>query len=140
GSRIEHKIVAMMLEFPEILPVIRQKRVVDYIEDPLLKCIAMETLGESVEAAPHDFEESDKLRTVARLRVGEEKWEYRRCLDIISQLLTPRMRAHAAELDRKIKAAEKAQDQNRLVELLRERKQLTDMKQKMLTAAAGTRL
>ncbi len=140
GSRIEHKIVAMMLEFPEILPVIRQKRVVHYIEDPLLKCIAMETLGDSVESAPHDFKERDKLRTVARLRVGEEKWEYRRCLDIISQLLTPRMRAHAAELDRKIKAAEKAQDQNRLVELLRERKQLTDMKQKMLTAAAGTRL
>ncbi len=140
GSRVEHKIVAMMLEYPEILPVIQEKRVIDYIEDPLLKGIAMEAIGENVDGLTGDFDESAKLRTIARLRVVEEKWEYRRCLDIISQLLTPRMRDRAAELDRKIKAAEKAQDQERLMQLLRERKQLTDMKQQMLTAATGTRL
>ncbi|MDJ0804465.1 MAG: DNA primase [Desulfobacterales bacterium] len=139
-SRIEHKVVAMILEFPEILPVIREKRVADYIEDPLLKRIAMESIGESVDGVGDDFDESIKLRKIARLRVGEEKWEYRRCLDIISQLLIPRMRARATEIDRKIKAAEKAQDQERLVQLLRERKQLTDMKQKMLTATGSPRL
>ena len=140
GSRIENKIVAMMLEFPEILPVIREKRVVDYIEDPLLKRIALETIGERASGLIDDIDENDKMRTIARLRVGDEQWEYKRCLDIISQLLTSRMRARAAALDRRIKAAEKQQDQDLLLQLLQERKQLTDLKQKMLTAPVGPRL
>jgi DNA primase len=140
GRRIENKIVAMMMEFPEILPVIREKRVVDYIEDPLLKCIALETIGERANGLVDDLDENDKMRTIARLRVGDEQWEYKRCLDIISQLLTSRMRARAAALDRRIKAAEKQQDQALLLQLLQERKQLTDLKQKMLTAPVGPRL
>jgi uncharacterized membrane protein (DUF106 family) len=50
------------------------------------------------------------------------------------------MRARAAALDRRIKAAEKQQDQDLLLQLLQERKQLTDLKQKMLTAPVGPRL
>ena len=140
GSRIEHKIVAMMLEFPEILPVIQKKRVTEYIEDPLLKQIALEAIGGGPDSFSGDLDESVKLRTIARLRVGEEKWEYKRCLDIINQLLMPKMRALAAELDRRIREAEKQQNQELLLQLLQERKQLTDIKQRMHTADTGGRL
>lgn len=140
ASRVERQIVAMMLQYPEILPAIREKNVPAYIDDPLLQRIALEALGKRADDVAGDIDENVKQRTIAQLSVTEEKWEYKRCLDIISQLLTPRMRARAAELDRQIRDAEKHQDQALLMQLLQERKQLADMKQQMHTAVSGERL
>ncbi|MBL0716264.1 MAG: DNA primase [Desulfosarcina sp.] len=139
GSRIERQVVAMMLQYPEILPDIRQKCVTAYIEDPLLKVIALEAIEESTDDAPGGIDEDIKQRTIARLCVREEKWEYKRCLGIISQLLTPKMRARAARLDGQIRDAEKQQNQELLLQLLHERQQLTEMKQQLHTAVSGER-
>ncbi len=140
GSRIERQVVAMMLQFPEILPDIRKKRVVAYIEDPQLKVIAMEVMGDSTDDMAAGIDHEGKQRTMAQLSVREEKWEYKRCLDIINQLLTPRMRARAAQLDRQIRDAENQHDHERLLQLLQERKQLTEARQQMQPAAPRERL
>jgi DNA primase len=140
GSRIERQVVAMMLQFPEILPDIRKKRVVAYIEDPQLKVIATEITGESARGIETGIDHETKQRMMAQLSVREEKWEYKRCLDIINQLLMPRMRARAAQLDRQIRDAEKQHDHERLLQLLQERKQLTEMRQQMQPAAPRERL
>ena len=140
GSRIERQVVAMMLQFPEILPDIRKKRVVDYIEDPQLKVIALEVTGDSTDNNAAGIDHEVKQRIMAQLSVREEKWEYKRCLDIINQLLTPRMRARAAQLDRQIRDAENQHDHERLLQLLQERKQLTEARQQMQPAAPSERL
>jgi DNA primase len=140
GSRIERQVVAMMLNYQEILPEVRKRRVADYIEAPLLKQIALETLGEPLGEAAGDVDQDLKMRTMAQLSVGDEKWEYKRCLDIINQLLAPGIRARATALDRQIRDAEQQQDQELLLKLLQERKQLAETKQQMHTAGYGERL
>ena len=140
GSRIERQVVAMMLQFPEILPQIRTRQVVSYIEDPLLKVIAMEAVGEITDDVVEGIDAEVKQQIMAQLSVAEEKWEYKRCLDIIHQLLAPRMRARAAQLDRQIRDAEKQHNQERLLELLQERKQLTENRRQMQPATFSERL
>jgi DNA primase len=125
-SRIERQLVAMMLQFPEILPEIRNQDVLRLIEDPILKRIGQEVLGDALR--PNEMERvsnrdaaDDINRVKARLSLQEENWEIKGCINFIRQFKASKRAASLKELDEKIRRAEKNNDFEQLSELLRER-------------------
>ena len=126
-DRIERQLVAMMLQFPEILPEIRQQKIVALITDPLLKEIAQGVLdgGETFTPAHgRPVETVDQMgRLKAQLSLQEEVWEYKGCLRLIHHFVITRRRMAAAALGEEIKNAERNHDQERALQLLREKQQ-----------------
>ena len=125
-GRIERQLVAMMLQFPDILPEIRKQNIVRMIEDPLLRIIGQDALGqtgnrEGLGADTSRYSEQDIEREKAHLSVNEELWEYDRCLKFIRQFKDSKRGAFRNDLDEKISRAEKENDFNQLTKLLRER-------------------
>jgi DNA primase len=125
-QRIERQLVAMMLQFPEILPAIRKQNIVRLIEDPILRAIGRDALGEisnpnEMKATSQHLATDDIDRVKARLSIQEESWEMKGCLNLIRQFKTSKRAASPNDLDEKIRKAEKEDDFERLSELLRER-------------------
>ena len=126
-DRIERQLVAMMLQFPEILPEIRQQKIVALITDPLLKEIAQGVLDGGETFAPaygRPVETVDQMgRLKAQLSLQEEVWEYKGCLRLIHHFVITRRRMAAAALGEEIKNAERNHDEERALQLLREKQQ-----------------
>jgi len=123
---IERQMVAMMLQFPEILPEIRKHHIVRLIEDPILKAIAQDALGDfplsgERKESPHALTDDDIDRVKARLSIQEENWEIKGCLNLIRQFKTSKRAASPNELIEKIRQAEKDEDHERLKKLLKEK-------------------
>jgi len=129
--RVEQAVVAMMLQYPPILPAIREHRVVEALEDPLLKAIAQETLGAAVVAGGAAEDRDAKARMVAQLTARREPWDPKRCRDIIRQLLAPVIRRREKYLAKRIKSAQTEQDEALVDQLLEERSQLAKMRSAM---------
>jgi len=126
--RVEQALVAMMLQYPPILPAIRKHRVIEALEDPLLKTIAREILGEPQEA-PGAFDDPEaKARIMAQLTARREQWDPKRCRDIVRQLLAPVIRRKASQLAKRIKAAAAADNQTLVDELFNESRRLAEMR------------
>jgi len=127
-GRIERQLVAMMLQFPEILPEIRQQKIVALITDPLLKEIAQGVLdGRETPGAAHGRGPAETVEQMGRLKaqlsLQDEAWEYKGCLRLIHHFVITRRRMAAAALGEEIKKAERNHDEERALELLREKQQ-----------------
>jgi DNA primase len=128
GSRIERQLVAMMLQFPKILPEMRKQKIVALIEDSLLRAIAQDVLDgkESHDIEDKEDETFDRdhfRRLKAQLSLQEEPWNYSGCLGLIRQFVLTKQRRTAAPLGEQIKQAEKDHDEQRWQQLLKERQQ-----------------
>ncbi len=154
GDRLERKIIAMMLQFPEILPEIISRNILDHFEDESLKLIGQLVLKqgehEEVRDELHDvstrgngmvsdiinsIDDREKRSIVASLSVaplsiGEDKWGREGCLKLLSQFELFRKRQKKTLLQ-KIKAAEECNDHELLSELLKE---------KQIQVSKGTKL
>ena len=144
GDKHERKIIAMMLQFPEILPEIISRNILDHFEDKSLKLIGQVVLKqvehEDVRDELHDvstrgngmvsdiinsIDDREKRSIVASLSVapmsiGEDKWGREGCLKLLSQFELFRKRQEKT-LSQKIKAAEKCNDHELLLELLKKK-------------------
>ncbi len=135
GDRHERKIIAMMLQFPEILPEIISRNILDHFEDESLKLIGQIVLKqgehENVRDELHDvsprgnemvsdivnsIDDREKRSIVASLSIGEDKWGREGCLKLLSQFELFRNRQKKTLLQ-KIKAAEECNDHELLLEL-----------------------
>ena len=127
SSRIERQLVAMMLQYPDILPEIREQRIVSLMADPALQRIAQDVLDGRQDVFPEgdgDDAEYDRIRRLkARLSIPQEAWDYRGCLRIIQHFAAIRRRQQAAALDEQIRQAEKNHDEKRLQQLLKARQE-----------------
>jgi hypothetical protein len=123
---MERQIIAMMLQYQEILPEIDLHGTLDKFEDPDLLAI-----GRMVMADHHreDRESSDVVdrindenlhRLATRLAIGSDPWDPRGCLRLLEQYHASRRRRKDPLLA-KIKAAEAAGDEQELVRLLAEK-------------------
>ncbi|MBW1746418.1 MAG: DNA primase, partial [Deltaproteobacteria bacterium] len=139
GDRLERKIIAMMLQFPEILPEIIARKILDRFEDESLKLIGQVVLKqvehEDVRDELHDvsawgngmvsdiinsIDDREKRSIVASLSIGEDQWGREGCLKLLSQFEL--FRKHQKKtLLQKIKAAEECNDHELLSELLKEK-------------------
>jgi DNA primase len=139
GDRHERKIIAMMLQFPEILPEIISRNILDHFEDESLKLIGQIVLKqgehEDVRDELHDvstrgnrmvsdiinsIDDREKRSIVASLSIDEDKWGREGCLKLLSQFELFRKRQEKTLLQ-KIKAAEECNDHELLSELLKEK-------------------
>jgi DNA primase len=140
GSRIEQQIIAMMLQFPQILPEIEDRNVLEHFESNMLKSIGHVILRHKIKSPGqiselvNFFEEPDKRRLVAALGLSDESWDKKGCLKLIGQFVETIQRRHKSRLmDDKIRAAELNKDQQLLNRLLNEKQKLAmrSAKQKM---------
>jgi DNA primase len=136
--RVEQAVVAMMLQYPPILPAIHEHRVIEALEDPLLKAIAQEILGEGAKTSDVPNDPEAKTRMVAALTARRERWDPKRCRDIIWQLLAPLIRRREKQLAQRIKTAEAAHDETLLGQLLKERARLAKMRSDLQIRVGAT--
>ena len=135
GDRHERKIIAMMLQFPEILPEIISRNILDQFEDESLKLIGQIVLKQGehkdVRDELHDvstwgngmvsdivnsIDDREKRSIVASLSIDEDKWGRKGCLKLLSQFELFRNRQKKTLLQ-KITAAEECNDHDLLLEL-----------------------
>ena len=140
GSRLEKQIIAMMLQFPVILPAIEMYNVVEYIENDILKSIGETVLEKQLSSAEQiselltSIEDPVQENLIATLAMIEESWDESGCLKLIKQFVTTGKRNRDSKILEKIKAAEKKNDQETLVKLLREKQKLAVQSQKQKLA------
>ncbi|MFP4347501.1 MAG: DNA primase [Desulfococcaceae bacterium] len=124
--RLEKKLVAMMLQFPEILPEVADREVIDRFEDPSLKSI-----GQSLVYRYRDYrggDISDLIDSVdeahravaANLAITGEEWTREGCLNLIAQFETGQ-KSGSRDLLQRIEVASRDNDQALLMKLLKEK-------------------
>jgi hypothetical protein len=101
------------------------------IEDPMLQAIGQDVLAgkdSAVQAKNRpENEEHDTLRRLkAQLSLREEVWDYRGCLNFIHHFVATRNRQEATPLYEQIKQAEKDHDEERSLQLLKEKQKHLD--------------
>jgi DNA primase len=138
GSRLERQIIAMMLQFPAIMPEIRQYDVIEYIDNPRLHSIATTILESRISS---DKQISDLFidkpeleRLISSLAMIEESWEKNGCLKLIAQFVKNGQRRRNRQILDQIRAAEKMNDHETLAKLLKKKQQLAMRSQKQKSA------
>ncbi len=126
GSKIERQLIAMMLQFPDILPEVRKENIVGLIDDPHLKAIGQDIIngGESLTASgarPEGHEREAIRRLRAQLSLIEEAWNYKGCHSLIHQFVLTKKRREAVPLEEQIREAERSHDEKRWLQLLEEK-------------------
>jgi DNA primase len=127
--RLERQMVAMMLQFPEMIADIQRRRLMEHFTDPLLAEIGRGILdhftqGEKdVAGLLSRWDDPERKAVVARLSLTDEHWDRNGCMRLINQFEAS-IRRRDKTLQKRIEAAEKSGDDNLLVSLLREKQQL----------------
>ncbi|MBC2694163.1 MAG: DNA primase [Desulfobacteraceae bacterium] len=139
GNRLERRIIAMMLQFPEILPEIITRKILDRFENKFLSSIGQLVLKqrdkEGLRDELHDvstrgnglisdiinsIDDREQRSIVASLSIGEDQWIRAGCLKLLSQFESIRNRQEKTLLQ-KIRAAEESNDHGLLLELLKKK-------------------
>lgn len=146
GSRLERQIIAMMLQFPEILPEIIKRDVLNNFTDEILISMGKTILEKRRSGvtkkgcATQLFDDEEKNRIAAFLAINEEEWTREGCIRLMTQFEYSRKR-HKDTSTKKIKAAEETKDEKLLLELLREKQvQVLKKREYNLKASGGKTL
>ncbi len=128
GHRMERHIIAMMLQFPDILPEVERKGILDRLVNDSLQAIGRMVLHHSGRPVSEiiDSIQDEKLHTLAvGLAMKDNVWDYDGCLKLLQQFERSRNRQKDHLMD-EIKSAENDKDQALVLELLRKKQmQLT---------------
>jgi DNA primase len=126
GSRLEKQIITMMLQFPDIIPEIIKRNILNHFNDDMLKSIGNDIIEEHRFGRHHTpemmpvFDDDEKNRIAAFLAIKEEVWSRDGCFKLLEQFEGCRERRNDSIVN-KIKAAEEIKDNKLLLELLREK-------------------
>jgi DNA primase len=137
GQGLERQLVAMMFQYPKILPEVAARGLVEQFQDPALKAI-----GEKILALPDEpggdaadivqgIEDERLKGLAASLAIGQAPWDDRGCRRIMTQYEGCRSRRRN-DLVQQIRAAEANNDQALLLKLLQD-KQLQARNRQELT-------
>jgi DNA primase len=130
GTRLERQILAMMLQYPEILPDIVQNKVLDHFVTETLK-----TLGELILSKKNEknldvsnlisiVDDEQKRNILASLSIKEDMWNRKGCRKVITKLIQNSPLRYGVSLTEQIKAAEKDNNQDLLFKLLQEKQKI----------------
>jgi DNA primase len=151
-NRMERQIITMLLQFPEIIPEINDRGVLEYFKDLTLKAIGssilkyeqtagtfrhtpVETEGKTVRGRVSEImtfiDDAEKERIVAALSSSEDSWDIKGCVKLINQFIeASRGYPGNNSIEKRIQEAERKGDQELLTKLLSEKQQLAVSKQK----------
>ena len=152
SARIERHLVAMMLQVPAVLTEIDRSHVLDYFESETLRELGelilsrvLHDTARTEPAAPADKETTDRQvagiidvvtdenqrRLITELTNIEESWSLDGCRKFIHHYVqAARSRSSARDMSRRIKEAEKSNDDRLLKKLLEEKQQLAVQRDK----------
>jgi len=126
SKKIEQRVIAMMLQFPSILPEIRKRDLMECFDDDILKSIGRTILKLSRDSEIQVSEiislidEKEKESIIASLAMEDISWDQAGALKLIHQFEVGKSRRGQGLLD-KIKAAEAKGDVKELNDLLKEK-------------------
>lgn len=123
GNRLERRIIAMMLQFPEILPEVDNRGLLNLFEDNILKSIGqfmLDRSGEPVSELMTIIDDKDKKSIIASLIIGDDLWDRDGCLKLIAQFESSRYR-NERKLSQEIKDAEDRNDDELAIRLLKKK-------------------
>ena len=125
GSRLERLLVTMMIQFPDILPEVRKRHIVEALDDPTLKAAGGAILADGPDVAVliHRHADETVASLLSELAMADEKWDRDGCLRLIQQFEMNRNRTNDA-LVKQIRKAEADNDHTRLLQLLKEKQRL----------------
>ena len=133
GNKFEKHLIAMMLQFPEIIPVLIEKNLIEFISDPLLKSTGNDILAcyRDLDNAPEQINDlpsivlmaannDEKKRLVAAFSIQKEEWGLDGCRKLIEQIERNQKRDNLRLLRQRMKAAEESGEQELLQQLTKE--------------------
>ena len=133
GIRFERQIIAMMLQFPEILPEISRLNVLKYFENNDLESIGSLVLKFNPSTAGQVSELISKIENeaqqtlIASLAIMDESWNKKGCLRLLGKFVDIRQKLRSGSLlEEQIKAAEKSNDHAQLLTLLNKKRKMAE--------------
>jgi DNA primase len=123
GIRFEQHIIAMMLQYPEMISDIERRALLTYFEEPALKSIGQMIIKhqqKTVSEIINLVEDKSVQCVAAGLAIGEDVWDREGCLKLMDQFEKSRKR-RKNDLLEKIKSAEKNKDDVLLLKLLKQK-------------------
>jgi len=146
SGKIERQIIAMMLQFPKMLPKVRENNLLDFFADDGLKSVGHLILNHreprlsSVSDLVTKVDNPEMAQLIASLAIGDEEWDYKGCLNLIDQFMA-RNSFNENTLLQDIKAAEANNDHGLVVKLLKEKQlQVQKKANKKLESVGGESL
>ena len=161
-SRIERQIIAMMLQYPEILPELNKRNILEYFESDTLKSIGKNILvytdkngsnspgvdvgnkivnDINVSEIMNLIDDKGKRRIIAALALEEESWQFEGCIKLITQFIEIRRNSrNKSFIEKQIREAEKKNDQELLLKLLSEKQNMAVLRQKEKIALQNRRI
>ena len=141
GNRFERQIIAMILQFPDILPEVVNLNVLSYFENKTLKDIGDYILKSNLTSPDRVSEllsrvDSDLKQTlIASLSMVDESWNMNGCLRLLGKFVESgqKMRDRGV-LEEQIRAAEKSNDHDLLLKLLNQKQKMAERSEKQKTA------
>jgi len=125
--RIELKILAMMLQSPEMFHEVRRRNIIDSFDDEQLKTIGRLILEDRQDHSgiPSDIvtriDDDEHMRIFASIAVETEPWTRKGGIGLLEQFDRNRRKN---DLSQKIEAAEKAEENELLMKLLKKKQAL----------------
>jgi DNA primase len=133
GNKFDKHLIAMMLQFPDIIPVLIEKNLIEYISDPLLKSAGNDILTcyHDLNAAVDEIKDlpsivlmaadsDEKKRLIAAFSIQNEEWDLEGCCKLIGQIERNQKRDNLRMLRQRMKAAEESGEQELLRQLTKE--------------------
>ena len=141
GIRFERQIIAMMLQFPEILPEINRLSVLKYFENNELESIGNAVLKINPSTVVQVSELISKIENeaqqtlIASLAIADESWNKKGCLRLLGKFVDTRHKLRSGSLlEEQIKAAEKSNDHALLLTLLNKKQKMAERSERQKMA------
>ena len=141
GIRFERRIIAMMLQFPEILPEVNKLNVLKYFENDVLESIGKLVLKYSPTSADQvselisKIENREKQTLIASLAMEDDSWNKKGCLRLLGKFVDTRHKLrNGGLLEEQIKAAERSNDHTLLISLLNKKQKMAERSEKQKMA------
>lgn len=137
GDRYEKLIIAMMLQFPRIIPEAEKMNVLSFFESSILKSIGEDIVAINPSISDPGAElitrvkDHPKRELIAALAIGDESWTLEGGQKLLINYISKKQKlSNNRLLQDKIKIAEKNNDQATLLKLLDQKQKLAIQNQK----------
>ena len=144
--RFERRIIAMMLQFPDILPEVNRLNVLEYFENYDLKSIGNlilkfnPTTADQVSEIISRIENEAQQTLITSLALEDESWNKKGCLRLLGKFVNTRRKLqNSGLLEEQIKAAEQRNDHPLLLTLLNKKQKMAERSEKQKMAILNKR-
>jgi DNA primase len=126
-NRIERRIIAMMLQFPEIISEVETHNILERFENGVLKSLGMlilECKEADIFSIPdilRRIDDDQMKRIVSGLSINNDVWDKKGCMRLIQQFNATYRKERDKNLIHRIKAAENENNEDLLYRLLAEK-------------------